>query len=1804
MKFADQVYWLNRMKECTKKTYIISDLVCQPGDLPSAQTLEYRLPQALSDGINRLGHHSSLSVFIIFTAVMKIMLYKYANEQDIVVGVPPYTSKESNHLLPLRTRMKLESTFREVVLQVKEGFLELVKHGTLSLSELVDLSGQSKSSSENPFFNIALRSASMQGQPSKTFSEGCFLQLEIDDDQTPMMIRAVYNENLYKDKSVIALLNQWVRIAETALKDPTAPISYMDELSDVERIYMLNNFYQPGSFTVDAPLHELFERQVLQTPDHQAVVYRNESLTYEELNRRANRLAHELISSGCTSRFVGILMERSADFLVAMLAILKAGKAFIPLDPTYPSERLEYMISHSQTDRIITEHGLGSMLPELFQNPLFIQQRMFYSEQSLESRNTCNPGRAVSILDSAYMIYTSGSTGLPKGAIIRHDGAVNHIYAQRECMKLTEQLVFLQSAPASSDISIWQFLAPLLLGGKTAIIEKETLLDPEKLFAYLHLHQVTMVEFVPSLLETLVDYAVSCEGISDRGTLLPDSLEWIMPTGETLSVRLLNALLVYFPSVKIANAYGPSEASDDTIQYITTQPLPENEARVSIGRPLPNVRILILDQNCKLLPIGMPGEIYVSGVAVGEGYWQDAQKTNECFMPNPYIPNEIMYRTGDAGRWLPSGDIDFLGRMDEQVKVRGYRVELGDIEAQIVLHPLVRQCVVVAKVPPGGGSSYLAAYLVPLSGESIVISKLQEELRHRLPQHMIPTKVFVLDSIPLTPSGKTDRQALMSRSDFDQEQTVQDSDLVAPRNELEELLHQLWLDTLQTNRIGIYDDFFHIGGDSIQSIQLSAKAKARGLQLTPKDIFDQLTIAKLAELLARRIQEKESRPQLNGPIPLTPIQRWFYDQSLAEPDHFNQAILLELDSQITALMASQVFTAIWEQHEALRMYFPPGDEIFILDKYLPKNEVPFTIVNLCEVPFAQRKEAIETQASRLQTSFSLIVPPLCKAVYFEEEEGRPPHFLLVMHHFIVDGVSWRIILDDLQSGFFKLLHKQELKLEEATASFADWSRMLKDTSARTELQEQLPFWSELLEQADRQGALDRFHELEPGKGKIHQRICVVSEETTIRLFQLLPRFFHARIHEVLLAVWMKVLYQVTGTSSLLLDMESHGRDFILDEMDVSRTVGWFTCLYPVFLERQDHWDYSDQVQHVRSSLARVPGNGSGYGLLRYLAAEGIPNMTANVFSQAGVRFNYLGQTDSVLTSDMLFKISQNSAGESIALSNQTRYGLDVNCVVFQGCLRFQLICNDISCSSEESERLVATLTKELEAIIDYCEARPLLPYSIFEFPQSTVRRSEIERIAAETLTEGIARMTLKDDRNNEAVKHQDFIEDIYPLTPMQNALLFHNIFYASQGLNIQQIHWLLRGELKVDAYRQAWQAVVDAHPVLRSSFRWRRLQEPVQIVYRTMPLHFEVEDWSQEDTSSIEKQLARYMKIETEDRFSPTSYPLIRFVLIHLAEDQNVFLIRYATSLFDNWSWRTLMLDVMEAYERAAAGQDAFLPVRRGFLDYVKWIRNGASSSTKHFWQKELSDLKWNEALQVKRADNGFKPQELDIAFTLAETESAEQMVKNYGVTMNSFLQTVWALLWCAYDSSPNTIYSVLSSGRTTEVPDMDKIVGAFSNLLPVSCGLGEGVLLSEWIRQVQDKQIEAVQHDYIAPEQLAEWTRIPIEVLQRAIYERGFIYIGDSDENYLRQLPARALEIVQVNSNLSHHIPLRAYGLKKDSLMLSIKYNELQYSQEEIQRMAADLKRLFSYVLLHIQQPISLTQVISSCIHTDKQSV
>jgi amino acid adenylation domain-containing protein len=917
--FHEKIYWLNQLSGELPETNLILDYVRPLRDEGNNKSLSFDLSQELSAAIFKFTQGSNLSIYLVLVSALKIVLHKYTGNNDIIVGSPLY--KQASHsgltktVVPLRTLVTTQLTFREFLLHVKDTVVAAYSHPHYPLSELVRLLNLPQSQNHCSIFDIVVLWDRIHSTSDlETLNNDITVSGLVKDENIRLTID--YNGSLFRERTIKLMIQTYKNILECIFEDIHIKLQDILFLKESDRHQLLEEFNNNSrTYPLDQTINQLFEQQVKRVSKSRAVVDNTRHLTYQDFNKKANQLAKLLRNLGIQAgEFVGILKDRDINFAIAILAIYKAGGAYVPIDSTYPPDRIKYMLSNSEVRVILTDSSflhhwaalseqcshLKSLICLDAQPDPRLRDKLagisLYDPRDFEQLTTENLEAVNRRIDPAYMLYTSGSTGLPKGAIIRQDGAINHIYAQFEALGFTETFNFLQTAPASSDISVWQFLAPLLIGGTTVIADRETVFNPEKLFKVLKSEKIAIAELVPVVLSSLLNY-ISRLPTQQRG--LPD-LKWMMVTGESVSVELINQWLHLYPSIHVVNAYGPTEAADDITQLIVEKPLPANQRTVPIGKPLANLTLYILNPQMQLVPIGVPGEICVSGVGVGNGYWKDPEKTNLSFVPNPF-PNpkktnhDLLYKTGDLGRWLPDGTIEFLGRIGSQVKIRGFRVELGEIEAVLSQHPAVQEGVVVTQ-DDTWGNQRLVAYPVANIEPAPTASELRSFLKEKLPDYMIPSAFVSLAALPLTPSGKVDRSALPLPDKFRPDLDVA---YVMPRNQVEQTIAKIWQDILGVKQVGIHDNFFELGGHSLLATQvISQMRKVFQVELPLRHLFEAPTVADQGFA----IQQKQGNKDPHSLNTISKVERENTEQLLENLDQMSEQ---DVDALLQEMLAEQ-----------------------------------------------------------------------------------------------------------------------------------------------------------------------------------------------------------------------------------------------------------------------------------------------------------------------------------------------------------------------------------------------------------------------------------------------------------------------------------------------------------------------------------------------------------------------------------------------------------------------------------------------------------------------------------------------------------------------------------------------------------------------------------------------------------------------------------------------------------------------------------------------------------------------------------
>ncbi|HEX4959260.1 MAG TPA: amino acid adenylation domain-containing protein [Thermoanaerobaculia bacterium] len=1289
---------------------------------------ELRLSREVTSRLQALAARHKVTLPTVTFGAWAVLLSRYSGQEDVVFGSAVSGRPEALpgvetmvgmfiNTLPVRTRVNGAEPLAAWLQSLQESQLA---RQDFEATPLAQIQRWSEVPAGSPLFETLYVFENYPNATDATDTGGLRLtnlrSLESTNYPLTLTLTAADRVSLHlaadRDRvdadAVPRLLQHLATLLAEMAAGPQSRIGELDLLTLPERRQILGEWNDTRvEGLAEGLLHRDVAAQAARTPAAVAVEMAPQRWTYRRLLGSARLLARHLRELGVgPDSIVGLCAERSPAMVVGMLAVLEAGGAWLPLDPGNPAERLAFMLDDTEARVLLVQESFRERVPAEGRPMVLLDGRWDAGEdmgQPLETGVT--PGNL------AYVIYTSGSTGQPKGVMVMHGGICNRLRWALAAYRLDERDVFLQKASFGFDVSVWESFAPLLAGARLVLAEPGRQGEGAYLARAIREHGITLIDFAPSMLAAF---------LAEEDVEQCVSLRQIIAGGETLSPELHDRVLARLP-VPLDNTYGPTEVTIDTTRWVCAPGQATHS--VPIGRPIANSRLYVVDAELRPVPVGVTGELLVGGGGVTRGYLRRPGLTAERFVPDPFggQPGDRLYRTGDLVRWLPGGSLDFQGRLDHQVKIRGFRIELGEIEAALAALPGVREAVVVARSDGSAGSPASQRLIAYFTGDATAES-LRQSLRERLPDYMVPAAFVALAALPLNANDKVDRKALPAP-----EQPGAAAGYVAPRTREEEILAAVWAQVLRLPRVGVNDNFFELGGDSILSVQIVARARQAGLGFTVRQIFEHQTVAGLALYVTAMDPagpSSDGQGPVTGEVPLTPIQRWFFAQGFADPHHFNHALLLEPREPLVPTALEKAMAAVVEHHDALRMRFDFRTDGWRQENAPAEPATPFHQIDLSGLPAPRRDEAFEQAAADLQAGFDLAAGPLTRLCLFA---GQPARLLWVTHHLVVDGVSWRVLLEDLEGAYRQAVQGLRPILPPKTTSFQEWARRLTAHAGSDELARELDYWRETARAPVPRLPVD----FVSGSDLVGDEAMVSFElttEETSDLLQTLPSVYHNRIDDALLSSLARALAGWTGSPRLRVDLEGHGREPLSgdtgDDLDVSRTVGWFTSQYPVVLEAGDA-SPGEALVSAKERLRAIPGRGIGYGLLRYLGgAEAAPAATP-----ADISFNYLGQADAASGERSLFRASPAAAGPSRSPRGHRTHPLEIVGLVTDGRLRITLTYGSRAYAQETAERLAAGYAGALRQLIRQSRESEEV-FTPSDFPKAKLDARNFDKLAA------------------------------------------------------------------------------------------------------------------------------------------------------------------------------------------------------------------------------------------------------------------------------------------------------------------------------------------------------------------------------------------------------------------------------------------------------------------------------------------
>ncbi|MHC8287881.1 amino acid adenylation domain-containing protein [Pseudomonas sp. XS1P51] len=1749
IQYSDYALWQRRWLEAGEQARQLEYWQSQLGDehpvlelptdhprpaMPSYRgtRYEFAVDAQLAEQLRATAQKHNITLFMLLLGAFNVLLHRYTGQTDIRVGVPIANRNRAEiegligffvNTQVLRTQLDGQTRVDDLLRAIKETALGAQAHQDLPFERLVEALKLERSLSHTPLFQVmynhqpqvadistvstasglALGVIEWEGRTTQFDLTLDTYDLNTNEKRGKLHAALTYANDLFDAATIARMAQHWTHLLHGMVSDSRQRISDLPLLDKTEYQRIVHDWNRADErFPQDLCIHELISRQAAVSPSELAVTFAAKQLTYAALDNQANRLAHKLIELGVGPEVrVGVAMQRSECLLVALLAVLKAGGAYVPLDPDYPAERVAYMLEDSRALVLLTEQAIAATLNVAADTQVLLMDAV---EFSLADYPSSAPVTRVTPDNLAYVIYTSGSTGKPKGVAIAHRNVLALIDWSKSVYSREDIQGVLASTSVCFDLSVWELFVTLANGG--SVIIARNALELPQLPAR---DQVRLINTVPSAINAL-----------QRDGQIPPSVRIINLAGEPLKQSLVDALYEQPTVEHVYDLYGPSE--DTTYSTWTRR---QAGGSANIGRPLKHTASYLLDAELQPVPQGVSAELYLSGAGITRGYLARPGMTAEKYVPNPFASNgERLYRTGDLTRYQADGKLQYVGRIDHQVKVRGFRIELGEIEARLLQQDAVRELAVLAQDSVNG--QQLVAYIVPtdpaallgdVDAQATLRETLKAALRQHLPDYMVPAFLLFLDQLPLTPNGKLDRKALPAVDG-----TQQQREHVAPRSALEKSLAAIWQDVLAIDNVGLEDNFFELGGDSIVSMQVVSRARQAGIVLSPKDLFQHQTIRSLAQAARSGEQQLIDQGPAVGAVALAPVQQWFFEQPIPERQHWNQSLLLVPRETLNVQVLDRALEQLLAHHDSLRLRYELTEAGWQQAYAAPTTE------SVLWQRQAQSVEALNALCDEAQRSLDLQNGPLLRALLVAMADGTQ-RLLLVVHHLAVDGVSWRVLLEDLQqfySGGAVTMAK--------TSTYQRWAARLQDHLPVFE--NSLGHWQTQLRDAPTDLPCDR-----PSgalENRFEQKLELkLDTEQTRKLLQQAPAAYRTQVNDLLLTALARAVCRWSGQGSTLIQLEGHGREDLFDDIDLTRTVGWFTSLFPVNLIPAS--DLGASIKSIKEQLRTVPDKGLGYGALRYLGAPAIRAELA-ALPQPRITFNYLGQFDRQFDDGAMFVPSTEGSGVAQDPSAPLGNWLTVEGQVYGGELSLSWGFSHEMFDTATIQRLADDYAQELNALIEHCCAVEAAQATPSDFPLARISQAQLDELSVSNL------------------------EDLYPLSPMQQGMLFHTLYEPEVGAYISQMRLDIQG-LDPQRFAAAWQAALARHDILRSSFHWQGLDIAHQAIVRQVALPLEVLEAT--DTDAL-------ADAERAQGFVLGTAPLFRLKLVRTGANDWHLIYTSHHILMDGWSNAQLLAEVIQHY---AAGQS--LPAPTGqYRDYLGWLQQQSAVAGEQFWKAALAPLEaptlLAEALRPPVGAEGSE--EYRVVLNSNATQRLAEFARQQKVTLNTLLQAAWSLLLHRYTGQDCVVFGATVAGRSAPLPGIEEQLGLFINTLPLVCAMKPDQTVSQWLGELQGLNLAMREFEHVPLYDIQGWAGQQ----GSALFDSLLVFENFPVAEALKQGAPAGLSFGNLHNHERTHYPLTLGIELGEGLSLDFSYDAARFSAAQVAGLSANLQHLLTQLV------------------------
>jgi len=1652
---ASKAFWRRRLAGLSTPTPLLMSV--PPGRGQGVGAVELALTPDETQRLHAFAREAGCTVATLVAAAWSLLLSRYTGEGDVLFGVTRACRQSTIegaddmvglfiNTLPFRAHVPPQQTVFGWLNALRAEQLAFREHEHTPLARVQSWSDVPRGTPlfetlvvfENHQLNSLLRRAggawinrrfTYQGQTNYPVTLVCYADAEL-------VLRLEHDREAL-DGAIAARMIQHVRrLLEGLAKDGHRLLSEIPMLGAEERTELLPVPRPSGIQTFC--LHERFERRAAEMPHAAALTFDGRTLTYDELNQRANQLAHRLRALGVgPDVLVGVHLERSPDLVIAILGILKAGGAYLPLDPAYPHDRIRFMMEDARLPLVVTSRALQPGFPSSDAGLVCLEDS--------EAEPSDNPQQVVEADNLAYVIYTSGSTGKPKGVLITHANVSRLFDASEISFQFGRYDVWTLFHSYAFDFSVWEIWGALLYGGRLVIVPYWVSRDPDAFIDLLVREHVTVLNQTPSAFRQLI------QADGERAKPAPFVLRSIVLGGEALDVSSLRPWFERHGDDRpqVINMFGITE----TTVHVTYRRILQADVDAGVGSligvPLADLDVYVLDPRQQLVPVGVTGELYVGGAGVARGYLDRADLTRARFIVDPVGgTNRRLYRSGDLGRWLPSGELEYRGRLDDQLKIRGFRIELGEIEAVVRQCPGVRDATVAAW-DEAGVEQRLASYVVLDPGTSVDDVRLFAQ--SKLPEYMIPAALVAMPALPLTSNGKIDRRALPVPS-----VPVRTGRYVAPRNDTERTLAEVWAVVLRCEAVGVDDNFFELGGDSILSIQVIARCRQVGLHVTTRDLFKFPTVSALSAVVVPAVAPPAVQRRVIGDAPLTPNGRWFFEQGFGDRAHWNQAHLLQVPADLDLGALDAALAAVVAQHDIFRLRFREGDSASggWQSGYVPSNP-PTAVerIDLREYPAEMVSTAIESAAASTQAGLDITDGPILRTVHFACAPGTPGRLLVVIHHLAVDAASWGVFLEDLELAYWAARAGRDPLLPNRTTSFKFWAERLV-RYANTNAKEGLPSWSRTIDA--RAAILPRDHDADTALNTEGSTATVTVSLTAAETDALLNRTASAygtRVEDLLLSALARALQPWTGRSDVLVDVESVGRESTFNDADLSRTIGWFTAVAPVHLDAGDGAPGA-VIKATKEALRHQHHHGLSFGALRYLSSDADVRTALERVPRADLLFKYSGSLDAIMSGSALFKFAAESAGPWRAEENQRSHRLEVVALVADGRLKVQWRYSKHVHEAATISTVAGRYVEALRELVEHCVTQPAANRTPSDFALADLDQATLDVLTARFPT----------------------LTDVYPLTPMQQ------LFFSMDGVEVspgfEQWEFLIEGPLDAGRLRDAWRQVVARHPILRTAFAEVGAARPHQVVLDRVEMPWHEEDWSDRTTAQQDELLREFLAADHQRAFDLGKPPLMRIALMRTGHAEHRLIWSTHHLLVDGWSWPLIFSELSALYTAPATAQG--LGPACAYREYVEWLQRHDEAADDDFWRGVLSGVADPTPIPAALENrDGTREAEGEVTrlMSVQATAALGTLARSHHVTLGAIVGAAWSVVLAHHSGRADVVFGASFAGRPDGIPGIETLVGPCVNNLPIRVRVDEGTRVGEWLREVHALMGELTQY-------------------------------------------------------------------------------------------------------------------------------